>query len=109
MKIATTDFIKTSPREGKIMTRFADSELGGLKHMVVGQTELQPDTFVPTGRHDVEEVYIVTQGQASVTVGTQVFDVSAGEVVIVPPGEDHCVQNHSDGPVTYFWVASPQP
>lgn len=48
-------------------------------------------------RHDYAEVFIVQEGEATVTAGDETRVVSAGEIVIVPAGVWHAFTNTGDG------------
>jgi mannose-6-phosphate isomerase-like protein (cupin superfamily) len=47
--------------------------------------------------HPYEEVFIVQEGHATFTVGTQTIEVDAGQVVIVPPNTPHKFVNSGAG------------
>ena len=47
--------------------------------------------------HPYEEVFIVQEGHATFTVGTQTIEVDAGQVVIVPPNTPHKFVNSGEG------------
>lgn len=46
--------------------------------------------------HRSEELYHVTAGQGLMTLGTDIFDVSEGDTVCIPPGTPHRIENISD-------------
>ena len=50
-------------------------------------------------RHPYEEVFIVQEGRASYTVGTETLDAHAGQMVIVPAGTPHKFTNSGDCPL----------
>jgi mannose-6-phosphate isomerase-like protein (cupin superfamily) len=47
--------------------------------------------------HPYEEVFIVQEGQALYTVGTEILEVVAGQIVIVPAGVPHKFVNTGTG------------
>lgn len=47
--------------------------------------------------HPYEEVFILLEGQARYVAGDDELDVSAGDVVIVPPQTPHAFTNTGDG------------
>jgi mannose-6-phosphate isomerase-like protein (cupin superfamily) len=50
-------------------------------------------------RHPYEEIFIVQEGEATLTAGDERRVVRAGEIVIVPPGVPHAFVNSGDGPL----------
>jgi mannose-6-phosphate isomerase-like protein (cupin superfamily) len=48
-------------------------------------------------KHPYEEVFVVQEGNATVTVGDEVIEVSGGQVVVVPAGVAHKFVNSSAG------------
>jgi mannose-6-phosphate isomerase-like protein (cupin superfamily) len=48
-------------------------------------------------RHDYDEVFIVQEGQATMTAGDRTIEVSAGDIVVVPAGQPHAFVNSGDG------------
>jgi len=47
--------------------------------------------------HPYTEIFIVQEGQATYTVGTATLEVTAGQVVIAPPGVPHKFVNSGTG------------
>lgn len=47
--------------------------------------------------HPYAEIFIVQEGQATYTVGTTTLEVTAGQVVIAPPGVPHKFVNSGTG------------
>ena len=43
--------------------------------------------------HRSEELYHITAGQGVMTLSTEVFDVSLGDTVCIPPGTAHRIEN----------------
>jgi len=68
-----------------------------LNNLVVSKTILRPAKSTSGHKHDdQEEVYYFIYGQGNMTVGSQTFEVSAGETVLIPAGEFHKVNNTSN-------------
>ena len=78
------------------------SEIRELMHPAVHGNRAQSlaEATVPPGcetllhRHRVtEELYHVTAGTGSMTLGNDTFDVRAGDTVCIPPGTPHRIRN----------------
>jgi mannose-6-phosphate isomerase-like protein (cupin superfamily) len=50
-------------------------------------------------RHPYAEVFVVQEGRATFTAGSETHEVTGGHVVIVPPGMSHKFVNSGDGPL----------
>jgi mannose-6-phosphate isomerase-like protein (cupin superfamily) len=58
------------------------------------------EATVPVGQttqlhrhHRSEEIYHITAGAGRMTLGMEVFDVAAGDTIVVPPGTPHRIEN----------------
>jgi mannose-6-phosphate isomerase-like protein (cupin superfamily) len=73
--------------------KLADSELqgyqfGGAKVCLIF-IDLEPGGGPRLHRHPYEEIFIVLEGQATYTVGSETFEARAGQVLLVQPGVPH--------------------
>jgi mannose-6-phosphate isomerase-like protein (cupin superfamily) len=50
-------------------------------------------------RHDYDEVFVVQEGEATMTAGERRLVVRAGDIVVVPAGQPHGFVNSGDGPL----------
>jgi mannose-6-phosphate isomerase-like protein (cupin superfamily) len=48
-------------------------------------------------RHDYDEVFVVQEGEATMTAGERQIVVGAGDVVVVPAGQPHAFVNSGAG------------
>ena len=67
-----------------------------LKNLIVSKTVLHPGK--ETGGHNhtgQEEVYIFMKGEGKMVVGTNTYNVKAGDTVLIPDGAFHKVWNTS--------------
>lgn len=80
-------------------------ETVGAQSTVVGRTVLRPGAKHDIHRHaNAEEWEYVIQGEAIKHIGDQSVRLSAGDVVFVPVGVDHGLENASDtDPVVTVW------
>ena len=68
-----------------------------LDKLIVSKTILHPGK--ETGGHNhsgQEEVYIFTNGNGRMVVGTKTYNVKAGDIILIPDGEFHKVWNTAD-------------
>jgi len=49
--------------------------------------------------HPYEEIFIVQEGQATLTVGDTTIEATSGQIVIVPAGVPHKFVNSGSGPL----------
>jgi mannose-6-phosphate isomerase-like protein (cupin superfamily) len=54
-----------------------------------------------------EEIYHITQGMGTMTLGTKVFEVRIGDSVCIPPGTPHCIENTGSMPLVLLCCCSP--
>jgi mannose-6-phosphate isomerase-like protein (cupin superfamily) len=62
------------------------------------------------GRHHhllTEEVYYILRGRGRMTVGAEVQEVAAGDVIFIPRGQTHTLENTDAEPMTILLVCGP--
>jgi mannose-6-phosphate isomerase-like protein (cupin superfamily) len=76
-------------------------ELEGYEHGDTGISLIFVDAAPGGGpglhRHDYDEVFIVQEGEATMTAGERQITARAGDVVVVPAGMPHAFVNSGDG------------
>jgi mannose-6-phosphate isomerase-like protein (cupin superfamily) len=72
--------------------------------LTTGFTTLPPGIGIPLHSHNVEECVLVLEGEATVVIGDDKFDVEAGTNTWVPADVPHCFVNRGDGPMRIYWV-----
>jgi mannose-6-phosphate isomerase-like protein (cupin superfamily) len=81
--------------------RLPDAELQGYLYggtnVCVIFLDLEPKAGPRLHRHPYEEIFIVLEGQASYTVGSETVNARAGQVLIVQPGVPHKFVNSGTG------------
>jgi quercetin dioxygenase-like cupin family protein len=60
-------------------------------------THSQPGEGPGMHHHPYTETFIVEEGQATFTVGTETIEASAGEIVVAPAGVPHAFVNSGQG------------
>jgi mannose-6-phosphate isomerase-like protein (cupin superfamily) len=78
-----------------------DSELQGYlfggAHVCLIFVDLDPGSGPRLHRHAYEEIFIILEGQAKFTIGSDTVDAHAGQVLIVQPGVAHKFVNSGNG------------
>lgn len=78
-------------------------EFEGFEHGDVGICFIlvngKPGTGPRLHRHPYAEVFVIQEGEATFTVDGKTLAASAGQVVVVQPGEAHTFVNTGDGPL----------
>jgi len=60
--------------------------------------------------HDDCEAFVILQGRAVMEVDGRAYDLVAGDVVVIEPGEDHHLVADADDPCINLWLhAGEQP
>ena len=54
-----------------------------------------------------EELYHITAGRGSMTLGAEQFEVGVGDTVLIPPGTAHCICNAGGEPLHILCSCSP--
>ncbi len=72
--------------------------------LTTGITTFEVGTGIPLHTHNVEECVLVLEGEATVTIGEDNFDVVAGASTWVPAGVPHCFVNRGQTPMRIYWV-----
>jgi quercetin dioxygenase-like cupin family protein len=65
----------------------------GARETCVWRLSLEPGAPATPHSVDREEIFVGLSGQASAVVGKDSFEVAAGDVLIVPPGESFSLAN----------------
>tara|TARA_R100000005_G_C4948251_1_gene169898 strand:+ start:421 stop:792 length:372 start_codon:yes stop_codon:yes gene_type:complete len=68
-----------------------------LNNLVVSKTTLHPGKETSGHNHSgQEEVYIFIRGSGKMVVGTNTYNVKAGDTILIPDGDFHKVWNISE-------------
>ncbi len=74
-----------------------------------GQVQMVNWAKMPKGKsfqlhyhEDMDEVFIIVEGEASMTIDGQTEILNRGDAVVVPAGGKHLMSNHSEGAVEYI-------
>ena len=76
-----------------------------LDSLVVSKTELHPGKNTSGHNHSgQEEVYIFTNGNGRMVVGTTSYIVQTGDIILIPDGDFHQVWNEGEDDLIFTCV-----
>jgi len=76
-----------------------------LKNLIVSSTKLNPNRSTTGHRHSgQEEVYIFVKGKGQMELDHRIFDVCAGDTVLIEDNVFHKVHNNSDFMLEFICV-----
>tara|TARA_R110001583_G_scaffold102179_1_gene248798 strand:+ start:130 stop:459 length:330 start_codon:yes stop_codon:yes gene_type:complete len=76
-----------------------------LAKLIVSKTILHSGKETSGHNHKgQEEVYIFTKGEGSMIVGTNTYNVKAGDTILIPDGDFHKVWNEGDNDLIFTCV-----
>ncbi len=90
------------PRSGHILAGHVsgkDVRVGGFHRFKPGEVAHGTERHT----HPVEEVFIVLQGKATLPVDGKTYELQAGDIAIVDPGEDHHMTGDEADPAVVVW------
>jgi mannose-6-phosphate isomerase-like protein (cupin superfamily) len=69
----------------------------------MGLVSVRPHDVLPIHTHDHEDqLYYVLEGEGTIRMDDQEFELAPGKAVTIPPGVAHGVRNTSDKPLRYL-------
>ena len=78
-------------------------DLSELENLSTSLTELYPKKSTTGHSHkDADEVYLFIDGEGTIEVGEQTFQIKAGDIILVPRGDFHRVHNQKEKKLS-FW------
>jgi quercetin dioxygenase-like cupin family protein len=83
--------------DGSKTAQFVGAEHGSQSSFYVSRND--PGAGPDLHHHPYSETFVVIEGAVRFTVGEQVLDASAGDVVVVPPQTAHGFTNVGEGPM----------
>lgn len=72
-----------------------DGERGSVQ-LTVSEVVMEPGSAPPLHFHPTEETILIAEGQLEAYVGDETYQVSAGQMVLAPPGVKHGFANKTD-------------
>ena len=71
------------------------------------RVEVAPGSRQRLHYHDAEQVYLVLEGRGRMRVGGEEREVGHGDLVYIPSGMPHGIENVADEPLEYVSAATP--
>lgn len=81
-------------------------ETAGTKSVSAGLVWVHPHGEIHEDTHAFDEVYYVIEGRANVVMDGRAVPIAAGEVVLIPKGIKHRIDNPNDEVFKIFWLIS---
>lgn len=76
----------------------------GSQSLTVSEVVTSAGAAPPLHYHPTEEAMLITEGTLEAYLGDEVFTVTAGQIVLAPPGVKHGFANISDAPATVYGI-----
>lgn len=95
-------------KDGSEIRELMHPQAHGGRHQSLAEATLPAGGRTLLHRHlRTEELYHVTQGAGTMTLGDERFAVAVGDTVLIPPGTAHCIEATAAGPLKILCCCSP--
>jgi len=106
-----TQTLEESPRNrrgGQVSYLLLSPGQFGSRNLAITWVEGAPGSQQGAHAHPAsEQVYVIVHGRGMMTVGEEEKEVSAGTLVLVPPGAAHAILNTGDEPLVFVSATVP--
>ena len=106
-----TQTLEESPRNrrgGQVSYLLLSPGQFGSRNLAITWVEGAPGSRQGLHAHpDSEQVYVIVRGRGVMTVDEEEKKVSAGTLVLVPPGAGHAILNAGDEPLMFVSATAP--
>jgi mannose-6-phosphate isomerase-like protein (cupin superfamily) len=108
MKTRYQDAVAYITKDGSEIRELLHPVQHGNQNQSLAEAIVQAGTQTELHRHLCsEELYHVTHGQGTMTLGDESFAIGPGDTVLIAPGTPHCVAASVDGPLHLLCCCSP--
>lgn len=108
MKTRYADIPAYLTKDGSEIRELMHPAVQGNANQSLAEAIVRPGEQTRLHRHLLsEELYHVTAGTGTMTLGEQRFPIAAGDTVLIAPGTPHCVAADGDGPLHILCCCSP--
>ncbi len=95
-------------KDGSIIRELVHPNAHGSKNQSLAEAIVAPGGATLLHRHHrAEEIYHVVEGIGVMTLGTDSFEMTAGDSVCIPPGMPHCIRNVGTGELKLLCCCAP--
>jgi mannose-6-phosphate isomerase-like protein (cupin superfamily) len=108
MKTAYRDIPAFVTKDGSEIRELLHPAHHALRSMSIAEAIVAPGERTLLHRHRVtEEVYHITAGQGCMRLGSETFDVAAGDTIAISPGTAHNITCTGDAPLKILCASHP--
>ena len=108
MHTQTLDESPRNRRGGQVSYLLLSPGQTGSGNLAITWVEGAPGSQQGVHAHPAsEQVYVIVRGRGMMTVGEEEKEVSAGTLVLVPPGAAHAILNTGDEPLVFVSATVP--
>jgi mannose-6-phosphate isomerase-like protein (cupin superfamily) len=108
MKTSHDQIPPYTTKDGSEIRELMHPAVHGNRNQSFAEAIVAPGFRTHLHRHRVtEEIYHITAGEASMSLGDSVFPVRAGDTICIPPGTPHCIENTGSVPLKILCACSP--
>lgn len=102
------DIAAYTTRDGSEIRELLRPGVYPIRNQSLAEARIAPGNRTRLHRHHLsEEVYHVTEGRGTMTLGGRRFTIERGDTVAVPPGTPHKVENAGFGTLVLLCACSP--
>jgi mannose-6-phosphate isomerase-like protein (cupin superfamily) len=95
-------------RDGSQIRELLHPATHGNRNQSLAEATVAPGACTLLHRHRVtEELYHVTHGAGTMTLGSETFAVGPGDTILIVPGTPHCIRNTGTVPLRILCCCSP--
>lgn len=106
-KVITKHEAPRYERDGIISYLLVSECTTGSRTLTTSLVEMEPGGSQHVHSHPNEQTYTVIEGKGIMTVGDDVFEVSAGQSIFIPSNAPHGLRNTEGAVLRYLSAASP--
>ncbi len=105
MPVVKYNDIQSQPRAPGITTKQLITADTGSGNVTLGELVMQPGSSLIPHIHRIEEAMFVTEGNPSIIIGSENFNLDVGSAVLCPAGIPHQLKNDGKMPakIVFFF------
>jgi len=108
MKTRYADISAFVTKDGSTIRELMHPAQHASRNLSLAEATVAPGEATALHRHHMsEELYHIAAGDGRMRLGTEEFDVHAGDTICIPPGSAHCITNTGRQPLRILCCCSP--